>query len=109
MLAGNASQVRDVGGRFAEARCFDAAGRHRRARPADGFFHISGAGIALAAAITIGCFGLLGLALRSGGLALAGTRMRRIGSALGWLGIAMSSLILLLGLLMLDGGLGRLL
>lgn len=73
-----------------------------------------GAGIALAAgtslgaAVTLGCFGLLGLALRSGGLVLAGPRFGRFASALGWLEIVASSLILLLGLLMLSASVARL-
>lgn len=74
----------------------------------------AGGGVALAAAIsvgaaiTIGCFGLLGLALRASGLALAGSRVRHLTSALGWLEVATSLLILLLGLLMLNGSLGGL-
>lgn len=67
------------------------------------------AGISVGAAITIGCFGLLGLALRIGGLALAEPRGRYLMSAFGWLEVATSMLILLLGLLMLNASLGRLL
>jgi nickel/cobalt exporter len=65
------------------------------------------AGISVGAAVTIGCFGLLGLALRAGGLALAGARTRSVMSGLAWLELATSVLILLLGLLMLGGSLGR--
>jgi ABC-type nickel/cobalt efflux system permease component RcnA len=67
------------------------------------------AGISLGAAVTIGCFGLLGLALRAGGVALAGPRTQHMMLALGWLEMATSLLILLFGLLMLNTSLGRLL
>lgn len=67
------------------------------------------AGISLGAAVTIGAFGLLGLALRAGGLALAGARMRHLMAALAWLELATSGLILLFGLLMLNGSLRRVL
>jgi nickel/cobalt exporter len=67
------------------------------------------AGISLGAAITIAVFGLLGLALRAGGLALAGMRLRHVMVGLAWLEFATSVLILLFGLLMLNGSLGRLL
>lgn len=73
----------------------------------------TGAGIALAAgistgaAITIACFGLLGIALRRAGIAAASSRARRLMSALGWLELLTAILILLLGLGMLAGSLGR--
>lgn len=66
------------------------------------------AGISVGAAFTIGGFGLLGLALRASGLAVAGSRVRHMMSALGWLEVATSLLICLLGLLMLNGSLDRL-
>ena len=66
------------------------------------------AGISLGAAVTIGCFGLLGLALRASGMAMAGSRLRRLMSGFAWLELATSLLILLYGLLMLQNSLGRL-
>lgn len=65
------------------------------------------AGISLGAAVTIGYFGLLGMALRRGGLALAGGRIHRLASALTWLELATSLLILALGLVAVAGGVSR--
>lgn len=65
------------------------------------------AGISIGAAVTIGCFGLLGMALRAGGLAFAGRNAARIRLGIAWLELATSMLILLLGMLMLGGSLGR--
>jgi len=65
------------------------------------------AGISIGAAVTIGCFGLLGIALRAGGLAFAGRNEGRIRLGIAWLELVTSMLILLLGLLMLSGSLGR--
>jgi ABC-type nickel/cobalt efflux system permease component RcnA len=65
------------------------------------------AGISVGAAITIGCFGLLGWALRTASLALSGTGAQRLKLALGWLELATSAVILLLGLSMVASTLGR--
>jgi nickel/cobalt transporter (NicO) family protein len=66
------------------------------------------AGISLGAAVTISCFGLLGLALRTGSLMILGQPIRRLASWLSWLELATSLLILLFGLLMLKASMGRL-
>lgn len=65
-------------------------------------------GISIGAAATIGSFGLLGIVLRRGGIALAGIRIRQLMRALGFLEFATSLLILMLGLGMLAASLGRL-
>lgn len=58
------------------------------------------AGISVGAAVTIGCFGLLGWALRATSLVLSGTSARRLRTTLGWLELATSVIILLLGISM---------
>jgi nickel/cobalt exporter len=65
------------------------------------------AGISVGAAVTIGCFGLLGMALRAGGLAFAGRNGLRIRLGFAWLELVTSMLIAILGLLMLSSSLGR--
>ena len=65
------------------------------------------AGISIGSAITIGCFGLLGIALRRGGLALIGGNIHRVLKDLAWLELATSLLILALGLLTVAGVVGR--
>jgi hypothetical protein len=50
---------------------------------------------------------LLGMALRAGGMAVAGRGGSRIRLRVAWLELATSLLIVLLGLLMLSGSLGR--
>lgn len=77
------------------------------ARGATGAGIALAAGISIGAAITIACFGLLGIALRRAGVAVASRRARRLMSALGWLELLAAILILLLGLGMLAGSLGR--
>ena len=73
----------------------------------------TGAGIALAAAISIGaaitiaCFGLLGIALRRTGIAAASARVRGLMYALGWLELLTAIVILMLGLSMLAGSWAR--
>ena len=73
----------------------------------------TGAGIALAAgisigsALTIGCFGLLGIVLRQGGLAFAGGHLPRLLKALGWLELATSLLIFAVGAAMAASAIGR--
>ena len=73
----------------------------------------TGAGIALAAAISIGaaitiaCFGLLGIALRRAGVAAASGRVRGLIRALGWLELVTAIVILMLGFGMLAGSWGR--
>jgi ABC-type nickel/cobalt efflux system permease component RcnA len=65
------------------------------------------AGISIGSAITIGCFGLLGIALRRGGLALVGGNIRRVLKGLVYLELLTSLLILALGLLTVAGVAGR--
>lgn len=65
------------------------------------------AGISLGAAITIACFGLLGIALRRGGLALLGGNIHRVLKGLGYLELLTSLLILALGLFMVSAVVGR--
>jgi len=65
------------------------------------------AGISIGSAITIGCFGLLGIALRRGGLALVGGNIQRILKGLVYLELLTSLLILALGLLTVAGVVGR--
>lgn len=65
------------------------------------------AGISIGAAITIACFGLLGIALRRAGVAAASGRIQGLMRGLGWLELLTAILILLLGLGMLAGSLGR--
>lgn len=77
------------------------------ARGATGAGIALAAGISVGAAITIACFGLLGIALRRAGVAAASGRVRGLMRALGWLELLTAILILLLGLGMLAGSLGR--
>lgn len=65
------------------------------------------AGISIGSAITIGCFGLLGIALRRGGLALVGGNIQRVLKGLAYLELLTSLLILALGLLTIAGVAGR--
>lgn len=65
------------------------------------------AGISLGAAVTIGCFGLLGIALRRGGVALLGGNMHRLLKGLAYLELLTSLLIFALGLLMMASVVGR--
>ena len=64
-------------------------------------------GISVGSAVTIGCFGLLGIALRRGGLALLGGNIQRILKGLAYVELATSLLILALGLFTVAGVLGR--
>ncbi len=64
-------------------------------------------GISIGSAVTIGCFGLLGIALRPGGLALVGGHLPRILKALTYVELLTSLLILALGLLTVAGVAGR--
>ena len=57
------------------------------------------AGISIGSALTIGCFGLLGIALRQGGLAFAGDRVPRLLKALTLLELVTSLLIFAIGAL----------
>ena len=66
------------------------------------------AGISIGSAITIGCFGLLGIALRRGGLALMGGSIQHVLKGLAYVELATSLLILALGLLTVAGAVGRL-
>ncbi|ODT20862.1 MAG: hypothetical protein ABS35_18930 [Kaistia sp. SCN 65-12] len=66
------------------------------------------AAISVGAAVTIGCFGLLGMALRRAGMTAAGSRMHRIVRAIGWLELATSLLILAVGLGMATASIERL-
>jgi nickel/cobalt exporter len=68
---------------------------------------ILAAGISLGAAITIACFGLMGIALRRGGLALLGGNIHRLLKGFGYLELLTSLLILALGLFMVSGVVGR--
>lgn len=65
------------------------------------------AGISIGSAITIGCFGLLGIALRRGGLALVGGNIHRVLKGLAYVELLTSLLILTLGLLTVAGVFGR--
>lgn len=65
------------------------------------------AGISIGSAVTIGCFGLLGIALRRGGLALVGGNIQRILKGLVYIELLTSLLILALGLLTVAGVVGR--
>ncbi len=65
------------------------------------------AGISIGSAITIGCFGLLGMALRRGGLALVGGNIHRVLKGLAYVELLTSLLILVLGLLTVAGVAGR--
>ena len=65
------------------------------------------AGISIGSAVTIGCFGLLGMALRRGGLALVGGNIHRILKGLAYVELLTSLLILVLGLLTVAGVAGR--
>lgn len=65
------------------------------------------AGISVGAAVTIGCFGLMGMALRRGSLAAVGDRSRWIMTGLGYLELATSLLILVLGLATVAGAVGH--
>lgn len=65
------------------------------------------AGISIGAAITIGCFGLLGIALRRGGMALLDGNMHRLLKGLAYLELLTSMLIFGLGLLMVASVVGR--
>ena len=65
------------------------------------------AGISTGAAITIGCFGLLGIALRRGGMALLDGNMHRLLKGLAYLEFLTSMLIFGLGLLMVVSVVGR--
>jgi hypothetical protein len=65
------------------------------------------AGISVGAAVTIGCFGLLGIALRRGGIVLLGGDVHRLLKGLAWLEVVTSVLILTFGLFMLAGVAGR--
>lgn len=65
------------------------------------------AGISLGSAVTIGCFGLLGIGLRRGGLALIDGNIHRVLKGLAWLELATSLLILALGLLTVAAVVGR--
>jgi nickel/cobalt transporter (NicO) family protein len=65
------------------------------------------AGISIGAAVTIGCFGLLGIALRRGGIVLLGGDIHRLLKGLAWLEVVTSLLILAFGLFMLAGVAGR--
>ena len=77
------------------------------ARGATGAGIALAAGISIGAAITIACFGLLGIALRRAGVAAASGHVRRLMRVLSWLELLTAILILLLGLGMLAGSLGR--
>ena len=61
------------------------------------------AGISIGAAVTIGCFGLLGIALRRGGIVLFGGNIHRLLKGLAWLEVVTSLLILTLGPFMSAG------
>lgn len=65
------------------------------------------AGISIGSAVTIGCFGLLGIALRRGGLALVGGNIQRVLKGLAYVELLTSLLILTLGLLTVAGVAGR--
>ena len=65
------------------------------------------AGISIGAAVTIGCFGLLGIALRRGGIVLLGGDIHRALKGLAWLELVTSLLILALGLFMVAEVAGR--
>lgn len=65
------------------------------------------AGISIGAAVTIACFGLLGIALRRGGLALLGGNIQRVLKGLAYLELLTSLLILGLGLFVVIGVVGR--
>jgi nickel/cobalt exporter len=65
------------------------------------------AGISIGAAITIASFGVLGMALRRVGVSAASGRVRWLMGALGWLELATATLILLIGVGMLAGSWGR--
>lgn len=65
------------------------------------------AGISIGSAVTIGCFGLLGIALRHGGLVLLGGNIRRVLKGLACLELLTSLLILALGLFTVAGVAGR--
>ncbi|MDP2334532.1 MAG: hypothetical protein Q8M19_27960 [Reyranella sp.] len=65
------------------------------------------AGISIGSAITIGCFGLLGIALRRGGLALVGGNIHRVLKGLAYVELLTSLLILALGLFTVAGVVGR--
>lgn len=65
------------------------------------------AGISIGSAVTIGCFGLLGIGLRRGGLALVGGNIHHVLKGLAWLELVTSLLIFALGLLTLAAVVGR--
>ena len=69
--------------------------------PAGGI--VLAAAISLGAAVTIGCFGMVGWVLRSASLILSGASTRRLKTALSWLELATSVVILLLGVSMVAG------
>lgn len=64
-------------------------------------------GISIGSAVTIGCFGLLGIGLRRGGLAIMGGNIGRLMKGLAYVELATSLLILALGLLTVAGVAGR--
>ena len=65
------------------------------------------AGIVLAVGINIGCFGLLGITPRRGGLALLGGNIHRVLKGLAYLELLTSLPILTLGLFTVAGVVGR--
>jgi ABC-type nickel/cobalt efflux system permease component RcnA len=65
------------------------------------------AGISIGSAVTIGCFGLLGIALRRGGAALVGGNIGRLMNGLAYVELLTSLLILILGLLTVAAVAGR--
>lgn len=65
------------------------------------------AGISIGSAVTLGCFGLLGIALRGGGLALVGGNIQRVLKGLAYVELLTSLLILTLGMLTVAGVAGR--
>ncbi len=65
------------------------------------------AAISLGAAVTIGCFGMVGWALRSASLILSGASTQRLKTVLGWLELATSVVILLLGVSMIAATMAR--
>ena len=64
-------------------------------------------GISIGSAVTIGCFGLLGIGLRRGGLALLGGNIRRLMRGLAYVELATSLLILVVGVFTVAAVLGR--
>ena len=63
--------------------------------------------ISVGAAVTIGCFGVSGWALRTASLALSAVSTQRLKMALGWLELATSVVILLLGVSMTASAVAR--